>query len=151
MKDYDKYFSGYQLPVRLRETAIAIMRRFTITGLCDGMYIANCIAVDNGLGDGLSHFNGNYSITDSASPAKFLQYAYGCNIEPDEIGELREIIRNGKLNERAALYGLERFIRKCKEEKHVCDSWRIDYLNKCIKEANETYKEVLHGLQTQDS
>ena len=143
MENYEKYFSGYSVPKPIKETAIAIMRRFTIIGQCDAMYIANTIAYFNNLGDGESHFNGNTEIIDSASTAKDLQYAYGCNIEPDEIGELREIILSGKLDNRNALYGIERFIRARKQEKRVCDSWRIDYLNKLINKANETYQEVL--------
>ena len=60
----------------------------------------------------------------------------------DEVKELREIILSGgKLNKRDTLYGLERYVRKCKEEKFTADEWRQEYLDRCIKEAEETITE----------
>lgn len=59
MIDYEKMFEGYDVPSRLKETAISIMRRFTITGECDGMYICNVIAAESGIGDGEGHFTGD--------------------------------------------------------------------------------------------
>ena len=49
-------FDGYDVPENVKTRAKNIMRRFTINGLCDGMYIANCIGMDNGTGDGKGHF-----------------------------------------------------------------------------------------------
>ena len=79
MNDYEKMFEGYDVPSRLKETAISIMRRFTITGECDGMYICNVIAAESGIGDGEGHFTGD-EIFNRSEIARRLQFAYGSNI-----------------------------------------------------------------------
>ena len=56
MRNYEQYFEGHDVPRKIKEITINIMRRFTIYGLCDGMYISNVIAYETGLGDGESHF-----------------------------------------------------------------------------------------------
>ena len=136
------YFEGYEVPEILKETAYQIMRRFTIFGICDGMYIANCIADDSGLGNGANHFNGKTEITNAEDTADYLQRAYACNIHEDEIPELCQIINTGKLDKEKAIYGLRRFIKERIEEKRTCDFWRIDYLNMVITEAKNTVKEM---------
>ena len=37
MRNYEKFFEGCDVPVQLKKTAICIMRRFTILGICDGI------------------------------------------------------------------------------------------------------------------
>lgn len=56
MRNYEKFFEGCDVPVQLKKTAICIMRRFTILGICDGMYICNVIAFESGFGDGKGAF-----------------------------------------------------------------------------------------------
>ena len=45
-------------PANLRRLAERLCRSYGIRGLCDPAYIANVIAVELGLGDGLGHFKG---------------------------------------------------------------------------------------------
>lgn len=47
----------YQLPENLKRLSARLCRSYDIRGVCDPMYIANVIAVELGLGDGLSNFN----------------------------------------------------------------------------------------------
>lgn len=47
----------YNVPDDLKRLSTRICRSYGIRGLCDPMYIANVIAVELGLGDGLSNFN----------------------------------------------------------------------------------------------
>ena len=47
----------YQVPADLKRLATRLCRSYGIRGVCDPMYIANVIAVELGLGDGLSNFN----------------------------------------------------------------------------------------------
>lgn len=83
-KRYEKYFEKYDVPEKLKKTAIAIMQRFIITGLCDGMYICNTIAYICGIGDGCGTFTGD-NITDIENIARTLQACYGCNIYKDDL------------------------------------------------------------------
>lgn len=46
----------YRMPATLRTAATRICQSYGIRGTCDPMYIANVIAVELGLGDGLSNF-----------------------------------------------------------------------------------------------
>lgn len=46
----------YHLPPGLEKASRRIVRAYGIRGVCDPMYIANVIAVELGLGDGLSNF-----------------------------------------------------------------------------------------------
>lgn len=46
----------YAIPANLREAATRIVQAYGINGVCDPMYIANVIAKELGLGDGLSNF-----------------------------------------------------------------------------------------------
>lgn len=137
MKDYDTYFKGYTVPENIKNIAVCIMKRFTITGLCDGMYICNVIATENLIGNGKGDFTGS-EIIRAQKTAETLQGSYGCNIYKEDIRELYYIISDGKLDIKKSMEGLKKIISKCKEEKLTCDSWRIDYLDKCIAEATET-------------
>ena len=138
---YEELFRGYVVPKKLKETAIAIMRRFTITGICDGMYICNEIAYENGIGDGMSHFTGdeivNFDVT-----AKRLQHCYGSNIFKEDIEELQEILRTGELDREKSITGIKGFISKCRKEKQNCEEWRRDYLNRCIQNAKFTLMQI---------
>lgn len=46
----------YHVPAELIKTAICICRSYGIKGICDPMYIANTIAKDLGIGDGMHNF-----------------------------------------------------------------------------------------------
>lgn len=142
-KFYEEKFAGYSVPERIRRTAIAIMQRFTITGLCDGMYIANVIAYNCNIGDGAGNFYGD-DISKPEEAAKELQSAYGCNIFKKDIGELEEIIRNGYLDMEKAKTGISEYIAFCKEEKRTCDQWRMKYLDRCIQFALDVLQNLTY-------
>lgn len=142
MKNYKKYFENYEVPERLKNTAIAIMKRFTIYGICDGMYICNTIAFNGGIGDGNGIFTGS-SISNIPQIARKLQSAYGCNIFKEDLKELENILESGELDKTTATSGINAYISKCKKEiESNKDSWRIDYLNRCIAEATETLQMI---------
>lgn len=46
----------YKIPDNLKQAAIDICRSYSISGICDPMYIANIIAERLDLGDGFSNF-----------------------------------------------------------------------------------------------
>ena len=89
--DYENFFAGYEVPKKLKETAVSIMQRFCIYGICDGMYICNRIAITCGIGDGCGHFTDD-TIEDCEEAAVALQSAYGCNISKKDIPELISIL-----------------------------------------------------------
>lgn len=134
---YEKYFLRHDVPEKIKKVAIAIMQRFTITGICDGMYICNVIASTCGIGDGEGNFTGD-EITEYDKVARALQSSYGCNIGKDDVAELAEILQYGRIDKDKGICGLKKYISACISEKQTCDSWRTDYLNKCINEARET-------------
>ena len=133
---YGKGFIGFVVPECLKNTALVIMNRFTITGTCDGMYICNSIAVTCGIGDGKCTFYSG-EITDFHEAASSLQKAYGCNIFNEDIPELEEILRTGKPEKKSAEVGISKYITACQSEMRTCDEWRKDYLDRCIKSAKE--------------
>lgn len=141
MNNFDEYFEGYKVPERIKNTTIAIMRRFTITGLCDGMYISNVIAHTCGIGDGQGNFTSN-EITNIGEIAVNLQCSYGCNIFKRDLRELENILETGSLNKSQAIIGLNEYIAVCQSEKKACDEWRIKYLEHCINNAKETIQEL---------
>ncbi len=104
-------FEGYEVPRKLRETVIAIMRRFSIFGICDGMYIANVIAYHNGMGNGSGQFNGSNN-TISEDTADYLIRAYGCNIEKADRDELIGILKTGQMDNKRVIQGMTKFISK---------------------------------------
>lgn len=141
MRNYDEFFIGYKVPEKIKRTAIAIMKRFTINGLCDGLYISNIIAYTSGGGDGQGHFS-NDNISNIETIASRLQSAYSCNIFKKDIREFETILELGKLNKKQALNGISEYIAVCQSEKNTCDEWRKEYLNKCINRAKETIKDL---------
>jgi hypothetical protein len=46
-----------QIPASIRKLSERIVKSYNIQGICDPMYIVNVIAVELGLGDGMSNFN----------------------------------------------------------------------------------------------
>lgn len=141
MRNYDVFFERYKVPERIKKTAIAIMQRFTITGVCDGMYISNVIAHTCGIGDGQGNFTRD-EITNFKEIATNLQFAYSCNIFKKDIRELETILETGMLNKSQAVIGLNEYIAVCQSEKKTCDEWRIEHLERCINEAKETIQEL---------
>ncbi len=53
---YAKMFEGHRVPDNIRQAACLALYRFTIVGICDGMYICNLIAYESGSGDGQGSF-----------------------------------------------------------------------------------------------
>lgn len=55
---YDNCFEGAEpaMPADLRQFSEAVCNRFSISGICDPMYIANVTAFELGRGDGRSVF-----------------------------------------------------------------------------------------------
>ena len=139
MNKFDLQFKGYQVPERLKDTAIAIMQRFTIYGICDGMYICNKIAHTCGIGDGNGIFTGD-DITEIHRVAEALQSAYGCNICKSDIEELEDIITTGKLNKEKAKRGIKKYISNCRKEMKTCDELRVDNLHQSINEAKDNLR-----------
>lgn len=131
-------FEGTPVPERLKNTALVIMNRFCIRGLCDGMYICNAIARTCGIGDGCFTFYSG-DITDYPKVAAYLQSSYGCNIFVEDLPELEEILRTGKPDKEQALAGIQKYLKKCLEERCTCAEGRVDYINQCIKRAKEDY------------
>lgn len=109
MKNYNVFFEGYKIPERIKNTTIAIMQRFSINGLCDGMYISNVIAHTCGIGDGQGNFTSD-EITDFEKIAVNLQSVYGCNIFKKDTRELESILETGTLNKSQAIIGLNEYI-----------------------------------------
>ena len=141
MKNYNVFFEGYKVPERIKKTAIAIMKRFTIDGLCDGMYISNVIAHTCGIGDGQGNFTSD-EITNFEEIAVNLQSVYRCNIFKKDIRELETILESGTLKKSQSINGLNTYIAVCSSEKKNCDEWRVQYLERCINNAKETIQEL---------
>ncbi len=139
MNKYEKSFEGYAVPENIKEIVTKIMIRFSIDGLCDGMYIANVMAVTANIGDGCGSFTGNV-IAEPIKVAERLQVSYGCNIFKNDIEELTTIISENKINPEVAIPKMKAFIKKIKNEKKTCDTWRIDFLNREIELTNENIK-----------
>lgn len=139
-------FNEYNVPLRLRRIAITICERFTLGGLCDPMYICNVIAEMSGHGDGNGNFDQRYYDIDKCDViAARLQHSYGCNIFPDDIQELAEIIRSeGGWDIPVAVNGLVKYIQKVEAENKTADEWRRDYNLEQINQA----RRVLEDLNT---
>lgn len=147
MKNYESYFMGYEVPENLKAVATLVMRRFVISGQCDGMYICNCIAFDENIGDGQSHFWGDMTtVTDPKKSAEYLQRAYSDNILPEEVDELAEILKSRRLDRTRAVLGIYKFAHRCQDElREKRDLIKVCYLERCIKEANETAVSIMLG------
>ena len=123
-------FHGHNVPENIRKRVALIMRRFTIFGICDAMYIANCIAYDNGSGDGKGNFK-EAEITEIKKIAKYLSYAYGCNIFKEDLEDLEQILRDGELPKDRMISGLKKSAQIRREEINNMknDAWRIEFLH----------------------
>ena len=136
--DYEKYFNGYNVPDKIKNTAIAIMKRFIIEGLCDGMYICNVIAHQNGFGDGEGHFFETDKPIDAESTAEYLMHSYSSCIYKDEKEALKNILLTGSIDRNEAYTGIKSQIRRMKEELRTCDDFRQGYINRRIVLAKNT-------------
>ena len=110
-----KFFDGYTVPEKYQEITSCIIRRFSIIGSADGMYICNSIAFLSGCGDGRGNFTGDDVKIDDC--ADFLRRVYGCNILPEEMDELKEILKTGELTPEVAVPGIRSYIRRIRREK----------------------------------
>lgn len=134
---YDRYFDK-GVPDRIKTISEIIMLRFRIDGECDGMYLANAIARINGIGDGMGRFTGTV-VSEPERTARYLMESYGCNIDPEDLPELVEILKNGYLNIPTARKGIERFIKKKEEER----DWRSKvFLPSEIKKAKSLLSDL---------
>ena len=123
-----------KMPKEIRKVVCIIRKRYVINGLCDANYIANTIAVINGIGDGKGLFWGN-KITKPEETADALMAAYGCNIFPGDRAELVTILKDMKLAKSEMIAGLKRYIEYCEKKKEISDEYYIDYLNRSIEAA----------------
>ena len=137
-------FAGYDVPEAIKTRVLAILDRFTIQGLCDGMYIANVIAHHTGCGDGAGTFTGTPEFSDKecVQLADILQRSYGCNVFRRNLPELIDILSTGKLDIEKASEGIEDYIDAITKEKQTCKEWRRDYLDRQILKAEETLKRL---------
>lgn len=157
-------FKGYKVPENIRQRAKLIMKRFSLW--CDGMYIANCIAFDNGTGDGQGHFEkGEIKPENMNRIVNFLMGAYSSSILQSDKEDLMEIIQSGTLSKERMLSGLKKaikdrrkqinYIRNCKKDyrnssalyQHSFEnvSERLKELRKADKEADNWRIEFLYG------
>ena len=137
-----KYFDGYTVPEKYQEIASCIIRRFNITGAADGTYICNCLAYDSGCGDGRGNFTGDDVNIEKCS--SFLLHAYGCNILPEELPELQEILKTGELTPSIALPGIRSFIQRMRHEKPYESGGR--YLKSYIKRSIHNLADAIDEL-----
>lgn len=136
---YAKMFEGHRIPDNIRQAASLVMYRFTIDGICDGMYICNTIAYESGSGDGQGNFMEPARI-DVRKAARAIQDAYGCNIGRGDIDELAMILDTGKLDYSVARAGMLRDMRELKQQQHTsADSWRKDYLGRQIEQKQKDF------------
>ena len=140
---YERSFEGYAVPEKLKRMAVTIMKRFVITGICDGMYICNVIANQNMMGDGAGHFNGEDHVIDRKT-REFLSTAYSSNIRSDETDQkdLDEILRFGSLNSYRMHKGLTKKLATLRAEKKKCDIYRKEYIARQINFAKATLAEI---------
>lgn len=140
--NFTEAFKGYDVPDNIKKIATNICKRFVIRGICDPMYIANTMAHMSDIGDGSGTFTSD-KLANTQKIAERLQGCYGCNIQKSEVPELKEILDTGEIDHNRAIDGLLSFIARAKAEKKTCDSWRIDYLDGCIAEAQQQLDELL--------
>lgn len=152
MKSYEQLFDENArteyIPDSLRVRAIAIMKRFNIRGICDGMYICNCIAFGSGMGDGNSHFKDG-EISNIQKTADYLLNAYACNIFPEDKADLMQILKTGFLEKERYIKGLKNHVKHLENDKkrwRGVDGFRFDYAEKCRKETVETINNINGGI-----
>ena len=135
-------FDGYQVPENIRQRVAFILRRFTIFGICDAMYIANTIAHINGTGDGQGNFRQG-EITEVEKIVKFLMQAYSCNIYPCDERDLTDILCNGNLSKQRMISGLKNSAKIRKEKiASIKDVWRTDFLKGELNIIQDTIKDI---------
>ena len=149
MRNYDQYFEGYNVPESIKTRAIAIMKRFNIWGICDGMYIANSIAYWSGSGDGQGNFNtkpNEFTRLMAMKISSDLGNSYGCNIDVADRQVVRNIVMSGKLDIQESLRGLtlmtKRLTREFIDAVNENNKWRSEYLQSCIASINDTVLEM---------
>ena len=120
-------FEGHRVPDNIRQAACLALYRFTIVGICDGMYICNLIACESGSGDGQGSF-AEPAWIDVWKAARAVQDAYSYNIGWDDIDELAVILDTGRLDYSMARAGMLRDMREVKRQHASADSWRKTYL-----------------------
>lgn len=135
-KVLEENFKGYNVPKNIKNTSIVIMKRFVITGVCDGMYIANTIALLSGSGDGKNNFIKD-EINNVDNIVKDLYNSYGCNIDNKE--DLKEIL-NGTVTKDEIIIGIKNHINLLKEQIKTADYFKKDYLNSCIEAGKDILK-----------
>lgn len=128
----ESMFDGYDVPESIKARAKLIMKRFTILGLCDGMYIANTIASENGSGDGCGNFDSHAEITKIDPIVKKLMNAYGSNIFASGKDDLTEIVRTGELPKKRMIEGLQKSIRTRRKLISAIRNQRRDYTSAAV-------------------
>ena len=141
-----KYFYDYDVPVKYQEISSCIMRRFNITGSSDGMYICNCIAFCSGTGDGCGNFTSDY--VNSEACAKRLLNSYGCNIFPEDIPELIDILKSGEISPVLAVPAIRLYIRHMRKEKPLENGGKYTerYIKRSIHNAADVIDEITGKL-----
>lgn len=141
----EECFRGYTIPENIIIRAKEICKRFNITGLCDPVYICNCIAEDSGCGDGESHFFSD-KIQNEGKTADYLMKCYGSNIEPEGKVDLLYILQNGKLEKQRMIDGLKQskfyqeYLQKIARNRK--DDFHVEYIGDCIKQIDQIIKMV---------
>ncbi len=133
MERYQKMFEGYKVPENVKKTACMVMFRFTVIGVCDGMYICNTIAHESGFGDGKGNFTEPASIN-ACKSAEAIQDAYAQNISCYALDELVLILDTGRLDYSMARTGILRDIRELREQRRRAANWRRQYLDMEIEQ-----------------
>ena len=128
------------VPKKIDDDAKAIVKRFSIKGLCDHMYICNTIAYENGMGNGCGEFN-DADNEISYKTAEFIQHAYSSLIKPEDMEELFEILSTGTINPEKAKVGIKKQMQGFLNEMKYCDEWRVKYLQTCYDTAQATLLE----------
>lgn len=136
----EKYFEGYQVPERYKQIVSCIVRRFDLSGCCDGIYMCNLIANESGTGDGCGNFTGDAVNIKRSALSLFRAYP----IDPDDLPELEEILETGELNPKKAIPGLRRYAKKMRAEKPFEKGGRYTeaYITRCVHNAADAHDEL---------
>lgn len=124
---FKRMFEGHEVLGNIRRAACLVLYRFTITGICDGMYICNTIAHESGCSDGQGDFTEPAKI-DTWGPARTIQSSYSGNIGQGDINELAVTLESGRLDYSMARAGMLRDMRELKRQHTSADPWRKNYL-----------------------
>lgn len=121
---FDTLFKPYRIPKKIKNISVKICTRFLLSGVCDPMYIANLIGVENKIGDGKGHFISDY-ISNPELLAMVIQTAYSDNILSNDIPELVEIIKTGTFDNKKASKAIENKIIILTNKKAVCPQHEV--------------------------